>query len=206
MDITKERTVTRSKNGSGPSRASDLPFHARGPGERRNVAMGRSGMVAAQHPLATAAGLWALERGGNAMDAALAAAGVCGVVLPASCGLGGDCFLLYYDAKTQNVTGVNGSGAVPQDRHARVVQGARPHQQDADARPALGRHSRRGGRLFHGLRAMGQHPDERPPPPRRAVRPQRRRPHAAHRGDDRQYRRGAEGAAGRRGEDAPEGR
>jgi gamma-glutamyltranspeptidase / glutathione hydrolase len=106
--------VTRSKNGSGPTRASDRPFYARGTGERRNVAMGRSGMVAAQHPLATAAGLWALERGGNAMDAALAAAGVCCVVLPASCGLGGDCFLLYYDAKTQKVTALNGSGAVPQ--------------------------------------------------------------------------------------------
>lgn len=104
--------MTRSKNG-GPPRASDRPFHARGPGERRNVAMGRSGMVATQHPLATAAGLWALERGGNAMDAALAAAGVCGVVLPAMCGLGGDCFLLYYDAKAQKVTALNGSGAAP---------------------------------------------------------------------------------------------
>jgi gamma-glutamyltranspeptidase/glutathione hydrolase len=105
--------VARSKNGSDLSGASDRPFHARGPGERRNVAMGRSGMVATQHPLATAAGLWALERGGNAMDAALAAAGVCGVVLPASCGLGGDCFLLYYDAKTQAVTALNGSGGAP---------------------------------------------------------------------------------------------
>lgn len=106
--------MTRSKKSRGLSRASDRPFHARGPGERRNVAMGRTGMVATQHPLATAAGLWALERGGNAMDAALAAAGVCGVVLPAMCGLGGDCFLLYYDAKTQKVTALNGSGAAPQ--------------------------------------------------------------------------------------------
>ncbi len=93
------------------SRANATPFAARGPGERRGVAMGRGGMVATAHPLATAAGLWALERGGNAMDAALAAAGVCGVVLPAMCGLGGDCFLLYYDAKKQTVTAMNGSGA-----------------------------------------------------------------------------------------------
>ncbi len=49
---SKERTVTRQSNGSGPARASDLPFHARGPGERRGVAMGRSGMVATAHPLA----------------------------------------------------------------------------------------------------------------------------------------------------------
>lgn len=115
--VSKEGIVRRNNNGSNPdpalSRANDLPLHARGIGERRNVAMGRSGMVATQHPLATAAGLWALERGGNAVDAALAAAGVCGVVLPASCGLGGDCFLLYYDAKAQTVTAVNGSGAAP---------------------------------------------------------------------------------------------
>ncbi len=105
--------MARQKNGSDADRASEIPFHARGSGERRNVAMGRSGMVATAHPLATAAGLWALERGGNAMDAALAAAGVCCVVLPASCGLGGDCFLLHYDAKTQKVTAVNGSGGAP---------------------------------------------------------------------------------------------
>ena len=140
--------MTRSKNGSGPSRASDRPFHARGPGERRNVAMGRSGMVATQHPLATAAGLWALERGGNAMDAALAAAGVCCVVLPASCGLGGDCFLLYYDAKTQTVTGAQRQRRGAANRDTGVIQRARPHQQNADARPALDRHSRLGRCLF----------------------------------------------------------
>src|SRR3954469_18756214 len=106
--------MAKQKNGSRFIRANEIPFHARGPGERRGVAMGRSGMVATQHSLATAAGLWALERGGNAMDAALAAAGVCGVVLPAMSGLGGDCFLLYYDAKTEKVTALNGSGAAPQ--------------------------------------------------------------------------------------------
>src|SRR5947209_6279922 len=109
----KERAMAKQKNGSAFTRANETPFHARGPGERRSVAMGRSGMVATAHPLATAAGLWALERGGNAMDAALAAAGVCAVVLPAMCGLGGDCFLLYYDAKTGDVTALNGSGAAP---------------------------------------------------------------------------------------------
>lgn len=98
----------------GVARPGDTPFHARGMGERRNVAIGRGGMVATAHPLATAAGIWALERGGNAMDAALAAAGVCAVVLPASCGLGGDCFLLHYDAKTGAVTGINGGGLAPQ--------------------------------------------------------------------------------------------
>jgi len=98
---------------SGAARPGSTPLHARGAGTRRATAMARGGMVATNHPLATAAGLWALQRGGNATDAALAAAGVCAVVLPAMCGLGGDCFILHYDAKTGNVTSVNGSGAAP---------------------------------------------------------------------------------------------
>ncbi len=97
----------------GIARPGNTPLHARGPGTERAVAMARGGMVATNHPLATAAGLWALQRGGNATDAALAAAGVCAVVLPAMCGLGGDCFILHYDAKTGAVTSVNGSGAAP---------------------------------------------------------------------------------------------
>ena len=95
------------------TRPSSTPLHARGYGARRTMAIARGGMVATNHPLATAAGLWALQRGGNATDAALAAAGVCGVVLPAMCGLGGDCFILHYDAKTGAVTSINGSGAAP---------------------------------------------------------------------------------------------
>lgn len=80
---------------------------------RRAIAMGRRGMVATEHPLATAAGLDALERGGNAMDAALAAALTTGVVLPAMAGPGADAFCLYYEAKSGTVTAINGSGIAP---------------------------------------------------------------------------------------------
>ncbi len=115
MATTAATTATAAVGvGAGPTvRTGDTPFSARGPGERRNVAVGRGGMVAAAHPLAVAAGLWALGRGGNAMDTALAAAWVTGVVLPGMCGVGGDCFILHYDAKSQKVTSVNGSGAAP---------------------------------------------------------------------------------------------
>lgn len=70
-------------------------------------------MVAAAHPLATAAGVDALRKGGNAMDAAIATALTTAVVLPAMNGLGGDAFFIHFDAKMKKVTGLNGSGIAP---------------------------------------------------------------------------------------------
>jgi gamma-glutamyltranspeptidase/glutathione hydrolase len=68
-------------------------------------------MVATSHPLATRAGLRALERGGNAVDAALAAAAVLVVAEPTDNGVGGDAFaLLWHDGR---LIGLNGSGRSP---------------------------------------------------------------------------------------------
>ena len=72
-----------------------------------------NGIVASGHHLATAAGLAALRDGGSAVDAAIAAAAVCAVVLPQRCSIGGDVFALVYDARTREVTAYNGSGAAP---------------------------------------------------------------------------------------------
>src|SRR5205807_1369609 len=80
---------------------------------RRPVTLADHGMVATAHPLASATGLEVLMRGGNAIDAAVATAAALNVTLPGSCGIGGDAFILYYDAKTQKVTGINGSGVAP---------------------------------------------------------------------------------------------
>lgn len=82
---------------------------------RRSMVVARRGMVAASNPLASQAGLDILKQGGNAADAAIAAAAVMNVVAPASTGIGGDCFALYYDAKTRTVTALNGSGRAPQE-------------------------------------------------------------------------------------------
>src|SRR5512146_550681 len=80
---------------------------------RRSPVLGRAGMVATSQPLAVAAGLAALEKGGNAADAAIATAAALNVTEPTSTGLGGDCFALFYDAATRQVSALNGSGRAP---------------------------------------------------------------------------------------------
>ena len=77
---------------------------------RRSNVMSSRGMVAASQPLATLAGLDMLRAGGNAADAAVAVAAALGVVEPFSTGIGGDCFTLYWDAKTRKVYALNSSG------------------------------------------------------------------------------------------------
>ena len=73
-------------------------------------AMSKRGMVASAHSLISSTGIDTLRKHGNAMDAAVAMALTASVVLPDMCGLGGDTFLLYYDAKTKQVYALNGSG------------------------------------------------------------------------------------------------
>ena len=80
---------------------------------RRSMVSARRGMVGASNPLAAQAGLNILRQGGNAADAAVATSAVMNVMDPGSCGVGGDCFALYFDARTKQVTALNGSGRAP---------------------------------------------------------------------------------------------
>ncbi|NUQ86577.1 MAG: gamma-glutamyltransferase [Anaerolineales bacterium] len=80
---------------------------------RRSPIYGRNGIVATSQPLATAAGLEILAKGGNAADASVAAGAALNVTEPTSTGIGGDMFALYYSADTGKVTALNGSGRAP---------------------------------------------------------------------------------------------
>jgi gamma-glutamyltranspeptidase/glutathione hydrolase len=80
---------------------------------RRSPVLSTRGMVATSQPLATLAGLDILRAGGNAADAAVAAAAVLQVTQPCSTGLGGDCFVLHYSSERKIVEALNGSGRSP---------------------------------------------------------------------------------------------
>src|SRR6476469_5007910 len=68
------------------------------------------GIVASSQPLAARAGVQILERGGNAIDAAIAANATIGLMEPTGNGLGGDLFAIVYEAKTGKLYGLNSSG------------------------------------------------------------------------------------------------
>jgi gamma-glutamyltranspeptidase/glutathione hydrolase len=96
--------------------ASSVSF-AEGPGARpvvgRSVVATRYGIVAASQPLAARAGVQILERGGNAVDAAIAANATIGLMEPTGNGIGGDLFAIVYWAKTGELIGLNSSGWAP---------------------------------------------------------------------------------------------
>jgi gamma-glutamyltranspeptidase/glutathione hydrolase len=79
----------------------------------RSEILARNGMAATSQPLATQVALDILKKGGSAMDAAIAANAMLGLVEPASCGIGGDIFAIVWDAKEEKLYGFNGSGRVP---------------------------------------------------------------------------------------------
>jgi len=93
-------------------------------GWRRMPAIAGEAMVATSHPLATRAGLRALERGGNAVDAALAAAAMLTVAEPTDNGVGGDAFALVWDGGVLH--GLNGSGRSPAELGDRVASDSGP--------------------------------------------------------------------------------
>lgn len=76
----------------------------------RSTVYAPHGMIATSQPLATAAGLAVLERGGNAIDAAVTAAAVLNVVEPMMTGIGGDMFAIVWSAKDHKLHGLNASG------------------------------------------------------------------------------------------------
>ena len=82
-------------------------------GQTRSMVISKGGIVATESPLASQAGVRILESGGNAVDAAIAANAMMGVVEPMMNGIGGDLFVIVYDAKANKLYGLNASGWAP---------------------------------------------------------------------------------------------
>jgi gamma-glutamyltranspeptidase/glutathione hydrolase len=101
--------------------------------QARSMVISTSGIVAAESPLAAEAGIAILERGGNAVDAAVAANAAMTVVAPMSNGIGGDLFAIVYDAKSGKLYGLNASGWAPASQSI-----DRLHQKGLRSMPAYG--------------------------------------------------------------------
>jgi gamma-glutamyltranspeptidase/glutathione hydrolase len=80
----------------------------------RSTVLGTKGAVACEHPSAALIGLRVLDAGGTAADACVAMAAAMAVLSPMQTGMGGDAFLLFYEAETGQVSGIDGSGRAPE--------------------------------------------------------------------------------------------
>ena len=96
-----------------PPDAEAFPEPVAAPSLFPKASRARHGMVSAAHPLAARAGVLILQQGGNAVDAMVAVQMALNVVEPQSSGIGGGCFILFYDAATKRVHAVDGREECP---------------------------------------------------------------------------------------------
>ncbi len=101
--------------------------------QSRSEVLARHGAVATSQPLAAQAGLQILKDGGNAADAAVAAAAMLGLVEPESAGIGGDMEAIYYSAKDHRLYGLNAAGWAPASATPEFY-----HQKGMDSVPDYG--------------------------------------------------------------------
>ncbi len=126
----------------------------------RSTVHAAEGMAATSHPISTQVAMQVLQSGGNAMDAAIAACAVQGIVEPGSTGIGGDCFALYAPGGADRIVAYNGSGrasaAASADWYAeRGITSLEPHSPHAVTIPgAVEAWARLAG--DHGSRPLGE--------------------------------------------------
>ncbi len=101
----------------------------------RSPVLARHGIAATSHPLAVQVALDVLRQGGTAVDAAIAANALMGVVEPTGCGIGGDLFALVWDPATHRLHGLNGSGRAP---HGQTLDTLRTRLGHRDTLPLRG--------------------------------------------------------------------
>ena len=107
-----------SVSASAYDRITGKPFAS------RSEVIARQGMVATSQPLATQVGLDILKQGGSAIDAAIAANAMLGLVEPTGSGIGGDLFAIVWDAESKQLYGLNASGRSPKSLTAEVFSAA----------------------------------------------------------------------------------
>ena len=100
------------------------------------MVISKHGIAATSQTLASQAAAQVLARGGSAVDAAIAANALLGLVEPMSCGIGGDLFVIYWEAKTGKLTGLNASGWSPRGLTIELMKSL-----GRDAMPQEGIHS-----------------------------------------------------------------
>lgn len=88
----------------------------------RSAVWAENGMCATSHPLASQVAIDILKKGGNAMDAAIAGAVLLGICEPQMTGIGGDCFVLFSPAGSNDIKAINGSGCAPQGLNAELLR------------------------------------------------------------------------------------
>src|SRR5579863_2833328 len=113
-----------------------FPSSGQGRDYGRSMVISRHGIAATSQVLASQAAAQILLRGGSAVDAAIAANAALAVLEPMQCGLGGDLFVLHYEAATGTLSGLNASGPAPQALTPEFLRA-----RGFDAMPAEGIHS-----------------------------------------------------------------
>ncbi|MAD09913.1 MAG: gamma-glutamyltransferase [Alteromonas sp.] len=107
-----------SVSASAYDRITGKPFAS------RSEVIAREGMVATSQPLATQVGLDILKQGGSAIDAAIAANAMLGLVEPTGSGIGGDLFAIVWDAESKQLYGLNASGRSPKSLTTEIFSAA----------------------------------------------------------------------------------
>ncbi len=122
----------RDPNFARGERVSGQSFATRSP------VLGANGAAATAHPLATQIAIDILRAGGSAIDAAIAANAMLGLVEPTGNGIGGDIFVIVWDPQTQRLYGYNGSGRSPRGLSFNEMRREARRRGDPDAIPSFG--------------------------------------------------------------------